>query len=30
MKFLNNGIIDNSGGGQITITEVHATANNMQ
>ncbi|MBP5638637.1 MAG: hypothetical protein J6X55_04110 [Victivallales bacterium] len=30
MKVLNTGVIDNSNGGQITMTEVHATANNMQ
>ncbi len=30
MKVLNTGVIDNSNGGQITMTEVHATTNNMQ
>ena len=30
MKVLNTGVIDNSNGGQITMTEVHATANNVQ
>ena len=29
MKVLNTGVIDNSNGGQITMTEVHATANNV-
>ena len=30
MKVLNTGVIDNSNGGQITMTEIHATANNAQ
>lgn len=30
MKVLNTGVIDNSNGGQITMTEVHTTANNVQ
>lgn len=30
MKVLNTGVIDNSNGGQITMSEVHATANNVQ
>ena len=30
MKVLNTGVIDNSNGGQITMTEIHVTANNAQ